>query len=71
VLGTRWFWFWLVTMAPFGLGLLFWLFRDRPWTRATPAPDGPPRRDRGILGFCIGVLATILISGVLALLPFR
>lgn len=80
VLGTRWFWFWLVSLAPLGLGLLFWLARDRPWSRsavpapavpapAVPAPAAPApaagraeRRDRGILGFAIGVLAAILIS---------
>jgi hypothetical protein len=65
VLGTRWFWFWLVCTAPYGLGLLFWTVRDRPWTRAEPpVPEGgrTPRRDRGFLGLCIGVLSTMVIS---------
>ncbi|MEH0985429.1 hypothetical protein [Micromonospora sp. CPCC 205556] len=65
VLGTRWFWFWLVSTAPYGLGLLFWLFRDRPWSRpAAPAatPGDRELRDRGLLGLCLGFLATILIS---------
>ncbi|WP_191842743.1 hypothetical protein [Catellatospora chokoriensis] len=65
VLGTRWFWFWLVYTAPYGLGMLFWLSRDRPWSRPlAPAamPGDRERRDRGILGLCLGILATILIS---------
>jgi hypothetical protein len=71
VLGTRWFWFWLVYTAPYGLGLLFWLARDRPWSRtaASSAASGDvERRDRGILGLVIGLLATILISVLLVVL---
>lgn len=70
-LGTRWFWFWLVTMAPLGLGMLFWMARDRPWSRTTapaPALGGTERRDRGLLGFGIGLLATFLIGILLLLL---
>jgi hypothetical protein len=65
VLGTRWFWFWLVSTAPYSLGMLFWLSRDRPWLRpVVPAamPGDRERRDRGILGLGLGILATILIS---------
>ncbi|AVT35761.1 hypothetical protein [Plantactinospora sp. BB1] len=69
--GTRWFWFWLVAIAPYGLGLLFWLGRDRPWSRST-APvgmlGGGERRDRGALGFGLGVLAAILVGAVLLFL---
>ncbi|MEV4639495.1 hypothetical protein AB0J80_19290 [Actinoplanes sp. NPDC049548] len=64
-LGTRWYWFWLVSTAPFGLGLLFWLFRDHPWTRSARPADPPgdrDRRDRGVLGLCIGMLASLVIS---------
>jgi len=71
VLGTRWFWFCLVYLTPLGLGLLFWLARDRPWSRAAaPAivPGGVGRRDRGVLGFGIGILATFLISVLLLIL---
>ncbi|WP_407924678.1 hypothetical protein [Catellatospora paridis] len=71
VLGTRWFWFWLVYTAPYGLGMLFWLSRDRPWSRPV-VPEAMPgdreRRDRGILGLCLGILATILISLLLLML---
>ncbi|MEO3927678.1 hypothetical protein ABGB07_27980 [Micromonosporaceae bacterium B7E4] len=65
VVGTRWFWFWLVCTAPYGLGLLYWLGRDRPWSRpAAPAsvPGRPEWRDRGTLGVGLGILATILVS---------
>lgn len=65
VLGTRWFWFWLVAITPYGLGLLFWVARDRPWARpAAPAaaPGNREQRDRGILGFGLGFLAAILIN---------
>ena len=71
VLGTRWFWFCLVYLTPLGLGLLFWLARDRPWSRAAaPAivPGGVGRRDRGVLGFGIGILAMFLISLLLLIL---
>ncbi|GIJ81209.1 hypothetical protein SAMN05443287_10915 [Micromonospora phaseoli] len=65
VLGTRWFWFWLVCLVPLGLGLLWWLAREHPWSRAAspPAtPAGPRAPDRGPLGFALGLLATLLIS---------
>lgn len=71
VLGTRWFWFWLIYMVPYGLGLLFWLARDRPWSSRVPprsdvgAEDG---RDRGYLGFGFALLAGILIQVALLLL---
>lgn len=62
--GTRWYWFWLVYITPFGLGLLFWLARDRPWSRSA-APSvfgGPERRRRGAVGLGVGIIAAILIS---------
>jgi hypothetical protein len=66
VRGTRWFWFWVAALAPYGLGLLFWLARDRPWARSATS-DGRPR-DRGPAGFAIGFLSTILVSIVLLVL---
>ncbi|MEU7904963.1 hypothetical protein [Actinoplanes sp. NPDC049118] len=71
VLGTRWFWFWLTLTAPYGLGLVFWLLRDRPWSRtARPAlgADGRQRRDRGFLGLLIGILASLLVSALVLVL---
>jgi hypothetical protein len=67
VRGTKWFWLWLGVTVPFGLGLMFWLLRDRPWA---PAPERVPRtlgaeaRDRGWVGLVAGILASLLISGL-------
>jgi hypothetical protein len=38
--GTRWYWFW-TSMAPLGLGVLAWLWRERPWLPVTASgrPD--------------------------------
>ncbi|MDG4764609.1 hypothetical protein O7632_10920 [Solwaraspora sp. WMMD406] len=67
VRGTRWYWFWLVYLVPYGLGMVFWLARDRPWTGTAAAPlnllDGAtPPRDSGFVGFGLGLLAAIVIS---------
>lgn len=70
-LGTRWFWFWLTCTAPHGLGLVFWLLRDRPWSRTGPRArkvGGAEPRDRGFLGLLIGILASCLIGALLAAL---
>ena len=66
-LGTRWFWWWVVVLTPYGLGLLFWLARDRPWARPAE-PAGPRARDRGLLGLITGFLAAIVINVLLLLL---
>ncbi|GLW30426.1 hypothetical protein Areg01_33660 [Actinoplanes regularis] len=71
VLGTRWYWFWLTTTVPYGLGLVFWLFRDRPWSRTARAArraDGGQRRDRGWLGLLAGILLSLLIGVVVSVL---
>jgi hypothetical protein len=65
VIGTRWFWFWLVTGAPFGLGLLYWLGRERPWSRTAIARAGPIGRDpryRWYAGVGFTILGTLLSS---------
>lgn len=70
-LGTRWFWFWLFFFTPHGLGLLYWLAREHPWARPTAdpaAPGGGERRDRGALGFAIGIIVAIVYSAVLLIL---
>ncbi|NLU77375.1 hypothetical protein HCA58_03005 [Micromonospora sp. HNM0581] len=62
VLGTRWFWFWLVCLVPFGLGILAWLAREHPWAPSASPRTGPGGRDSGVLGVAVGVAATILGS---------
>ncbi|RZU54348.1 hypothetical protein EV385_6299 [Krasilnikovia cinnamomea] len=61
-LGTRWYWFWLVTVAPYGLGMLFWMFRDHPWSRTTAAPGDEDQRDRGVRGLLLGILSAFVIG---------
>jgi hypothetical protein len=64
VLGTRWFWFWLVAGLPWGLGMLFWMARERPWRTR---PDGDPaKRDKGWRGRVLTIVGGILV-GVLLL----
>ena len=58
-LGTRWFWGWMILLVPYGLGMVFWLFRDRPWaTVERPAV----LRDRGWLGLVLALLLATLIN---------
>ncbi|WP_412735141.1 hypothetical protein [Krasilnikovia sp. MM14-A1259] len=70
-LGTRWYWFWVITVVPYGLGLLVWVAREHPWSRSAAvelAPDGTPRRDRGFLGLGVGLLSALVISVAVVLL---
>jgi hypothetical protein len=56
VTGTRWFWFWVMTGVPLGLGFLYWLAAERPWSpRATPREGRPGRDNRRRWYFGIGV----------------
>ncbi|WP_433830632.1 hypothetical protein ACQP2E_11365 [Actinoplanes sp. CA-015351] len=66
VRGTRWYWFWMVALIPYGIGLAFWLFRDRPW--ASAEPDPAKERDRGWFGIVTAILANLGITLVLLLL---
>ncbi|MFY1577931.1 hypothetical protein ACN26Z_23805 [Verrucosispora sp. WMMD703] len=68
VLGTRWFWFWLVCLVPFGLGILWWLAREHPWARAGSPPANPRQRSRGPLGLALGLVAVLLSSMLLLVL---
>ncbi|WFE21550.1 hypothetical protein O7621_27605 [Solwaraspora sp. WMMD937] len=65
-LGTRWYWFWLVYLTPLGLGLLWWLGLERPWSGKAAALPGvvgvDQRRYTGLLGFAFGLLAALGIS---------
>jgi hypothetical protein len=65
VTGTKWFWFWLVSGVPLGLGLLWWLARERPWSpRAEPRTDalGEPRPLKWWAGMGIAILAGFGVS---------
>ncbi|MEU4564159.1 hypothetical protein AB0F72_37750 [Actinoplanes sp. NPDC023936] len=62
VRGTRWYWFWLTLVTSYGLGMLLWLFRDRPWVSVTEEPGD---RDRGLIGLGAALLANIAIAIVL------
>ena len=65
VKGTRWFWFWLVCGVPLGLGLLWWLARERPWSPRTEPRFGPPGRDNRLrwwAGIGVAVLAGFTVS---------
>ncbi|GIF14273.1 hypothetical protein [Actinoplanes teichomyceticus] len=70
--GTRWYWFWLFALVPFGLGLLYWTFRDVPWTRPRqvppPTPDGAEHRLRGFRGLIAAALVSAGVSLLLVLL---
>jgi hypothetical protein len=66
VIGTRWFWFWLVSGVPFGLGALWWLARERPWSSRAPVRD---RRLKWWAGIGIGFVASLVIG--LALMGLR
>jgi hypothetical protein len=63
VTGTKWFWFWLVAVVPLGLGLLWWLARERPWS-----PRAPVRATRlkWWAGIGISIVAGLLLSLALA-----
>jgi hypothetical protein len=61
VLGTRWYWFWIVALIPHALGMVFWVLRDRPWSPAENAGD----RDRGWFGLVTAILANFVITLVL------
>ena len=59
VTGTKWFWFWLVTGVPLGLGLLWWLARERPWSSRAPVRE---KRLNGWTGFGLGLLGALVVS---------
>jgi hypothetical protein len=46
VRGTRFYWFW-VALLPYGLGVLFWLITERPWS----SRPGPAKPTNGLTGF--------------------
>lgn len=62
VTGTKWFWFWLVGVTPLGLGLLWWLARERPWSPRAPVRE---TRMRWWAGIGLGIVATFALSLVL------
>jgi hypothetical protein len=61
VTGTRWYWWWLFALIPFGLGVLYWTFREVPWTR----PEIPETRRTGWRGLGIAIVVSVLVSVIL------
>ena len=59
VFGTKWFWFWLATGVPLGLGLLWWLARERPWSHRATVRE---KRLNGWTGFGLGLLGTLVVG---------
>ncbi|WP_125802101.1 hypothetical protein [Actinoplanes sp. ATCC 53533] len=59
VIGTKWFWFWLVTGVPLALGLFWWLARERPWS---PRALGRETRLTGWIGLGLGFLSGVAVS---------
>ncbi|BCJ39721.1 hypothetical protein GCM10010168_78230 [Actinoplanes ianthinogenes] len=72
VTATRWYWFWMFAAVPFGLGLLYWTFREVPWTRPRNLPplnpDGSEHRRRGLRGLITAILVSVAVSIVLTVL---
>jgi hypothetical protein len=72
VTGTKWFWFWLVSGVPLGLGLLWWLARERPWRPHAEPRFGPLDRDNRLKWWAgIGVSILLGFAVSLALLGLR
>ncbi|AEV84934.1 hypothetical protein ACWT_3910 [Actinoplanes sp. SE50] len=63
--GTRWYWWWLFALVPFGLGLIWWTFREYPWNRE---PELPERRRTGFRGFGTAFVVSLGVSVALLLL---
>ncbi|GAA4608925.1 tetrahydromethanopterin S-methyltransferase subunit F [Actinoplanes octamycinicus] len=67
--GTRWYWFWLFALVPFGLGVLYWTFREVPWTQPRtlpePHPEGAEHRRRGLRGLITGIVVSVVASALL------
>ncbi|BCY10870.1 hypothetical protein [Actinoplanes sp. L3-i22] len=61
VTATRWYWWWLFALVPFGLGLLYWAFREVPWER----PEIPAERLGGWRGLGLAFVTSVVISLVL------
>lgn len=68
-IGTKWFWFWVITGMPFGLGLLWWLARERPWSSSARPRETPLRWYAGIGAAILGgLLAGVAVLGLRHLL---
>lgn len=70
VIGTRWYWFWIGAGIPLGLGMVAWLILERPWSQRVgrSSEPGVDKRDRGLIGFLITVVAAAVLSALGVLL---
>ncbi|MEV8508040.1 hypothetical protein AB0368_24920 [Actinoplanes sp. NPDC051475] len=68
VTGTKWFWFWILTLLPMGVGLFWWLARERPWAREVVPRE---KRHRWYAGIGYSFLAGLALTLAYALLRGR
>lgn len=65
---TKWAWFWVILLLP-GIGVLFWLVLDVPWSRRASARPEPVPGERSTDGRLSAGRAVLLVLGLnLALL---
>ena len=65
---TKWAWFWVILLLP-GIGVLFWLVLDVPWSRQASARPEPVPGQRSVGGrLSAGHAVLLVISINLALL---
>jgi len=75
---TKWGWFWIIAVIPAGIGAIWYLLREAPWSpRASAIPPLPPRTTRAANhpagpsrrgGFFALLVAALLFAPVAALL---
>lgn len=73
---TKWGWFWLLFLTPYGLGLLALLALDAPWSRAASRLDPPlphheqrrtatgDRRLTAVQAFAVALLASLVVGSI-------
>lgn len=77
---TKWGWFWLLFLTPYGLGFLALLALDAPWSRAASRLDPPlphheqrrtatgDRRLTAVQAFAVALLASLVVGAAIGTL---